>query len=286
MLSSLTLFALFIFILSLLAIYRFYHARKQAKERSLRGITAVTRLIDIIKLTQEHRALYVEHLKGQDLAKNQLEAIEKQINQRYLVLIGKGKDLDKTLKRFAQKSQRIWGNILQNPSRDINKSFHTHSSLIQRLLDCLWDIADDYSLTTHTDHNIQSLANDLVRTLPKLTEAIGQVRAIALQITHSKYCSSDKKLLLLFTLSKIQRDLSQVQPKLQKQHYNKLTSFIEEITKSVEDQALSDRNPDTFFNEAGSHIDIIFNNIQTGLNELKTQVILQPKQRKRAQPST
>ncbi|MGB0943269.1 MAG: hypothetical protein ACPGUE_12735 [Marinomonas sp.] len=276
--SSPILFALLIGLFTLFACYRLYLARKQAKAKSLRGLSALTHIIDIIKLTQQHRGLYAGRLNGQNVSQANLNTIRTQIDRHYDQLINSP---DKALKRLIRKSHQMWGALLINPTQDVNKSFHLHSSLIQRLLDCLWDIADEYALTSHTDQNIQNLANDLVRTLPKLTEAIGQVRAITLQVTNTKYCSADKKLLLLFTLGKIQRDLSQVKPKLQKQSYDNLVAFIEEITKSVEDQALSNRNPDSFFTEASSHIDIIFNNIQSGLKELKAQVLLEPKHRKR-----
>ena len=112
------------------------------------------------------------------------------------------------------------------------------------------------------------MAHDLVRTLPELTEAIGQVRAITLQVSNSKHCSADKKLQLLFTLSKIKRDLPQIQEKLESQSFRKLVEFIEDIARSVEDQALGNRNPDIFFKEASLHIDMIFHYINTGLNDL------------------
>lgn len=266
------LLILFVLFFVLLALYRFNSGHKKARTKNLQGLAALTQLIDIIKLTQQHRGLYAGMINGQQVSQSNLQSIENQINQNYKKLVNSETQRDKSLKRFTLKSYNMWKSILQNPSKDVNKSFHLHSSLIQRQLDCLWDIADDFALTSHTDQNIQELANDLVRTLPKLTEAIGQVRAITLQVTHSKYCSADKKLLLLFTLGKIQRDLAQVQPKLQKESYDKLHRFILEMTKSVEDQALSERNPDTFFKEASSHIDVIFSNIQTGLNDLKNQI--------------
>lgn len=280
--TSPILFTLLIGLFTLFACYKLYYARKQAKAKSLRGLAALTRIIDVIKLTQQHRGLYAGRLNGHDISQASLKAISTQINQHYNQLMIAPDKTDKALKRLIKKSHHMWETLLVNPTQDVNKSFHLHSSLIQRLLDCLWDIADEYALTSHSDQHIQDLANDLVRTLPKLTEAIGQVRAITLQVTNTKYCSADKKLLLLFTLGKIQRDLIQVKPKLQQQSYENLVNFIEEITKSVEDQVLSNRNPDSFFTEASSHIDIIFNNIQMGLNELKAQVLLQPKQRKRA----
>ncbi|OUR69419.1 hypothetical protein A9Q77_08435 [Marinomonas sp. 42_23_T18] len=266
------IFILLILALSALALLRSYQVRRSEHDKSIQGLHTLTLLIDIIKFTQQHRGLQAGLLNGQKIPLNALLSLEKKINTHYAALSNNKTKIDKTILRFTHKAQSQWQNILKHPNQDINKSFYQHSSVIQRLLDCLWDLADEFSLTSHSNQNIQNLANDLVRTFPKLSESIGQVRAITLQITNSKYCSADKKLLLLFTLGKIQRELPLIQQKLHSDSYKKLSLFIEEIKISVEDQALGNRNPEAFFADASTHMDVIFHYIQTGLVELKEQI--------------
>lgn len=272
--STPTIFILFILALGALALLRSHQVRRHEHDKSIQGLHTLTRLIDIIKYTQQHRGLQAGLLNGQEVSLNAMNSLERKINANYAALSLNKTKIDKTILRFTGKAQSQWQNILMHPNQDINKSFYQHSSVIQRLLDCLWDLADEFSITSHADQNIQDLANDLVRTFPKLSESIGQVRAITLQITNSKYCSADKKLLLLFTLGKIQRELPLIQQKLHSDSYKQLSLFIEEIKISVEDQALGNRNPEAFFAEASIHIDAIFHYIQTGLGELKEQIII------------
>lgn len=281
MLSTPILFVLFTIFFGLLALQRSYRIQKKEQEKNLRGLDTLTSLMNIIKLTQQHRGLQTSIFNGQKTALNPLLALENQLNHSFRELTSSETKADKTTLKFIHNAQKQWLSLLKSPNKNINKNFQQHSKLIQRLLDCLWDLADEYALTSHPNKQIQNLASDLIRTLPELTEAIGQVRAITLQIANSRYCSADKKLQLLFTLSKIQRELPLIRSKLDSESHLELTLFIEETTRSVEDQELSNRNPETFFVEASLHIDVIFNYIQAGLNDLKGQVIHHSRQKKR-----
>lgn len=272
MLSTPILFILFLGAFLSLALFRFYHLKRKEKAKSLQGLATLTLLIDIIKLTQQHRGLQSGLLNGQSQVLNDLIKQEQSLNSQYQMLMNDKMMGDKVSRRLISKAYTQWQNVLNKPSPDINRNFHQHSRLIQRLLDCLWDLADEYSLTSHRDKQIQILSNDLVRTLPELTEAIGQVRAITLQITNTKYCSADKKLQLLFTLGKIKRDLTQIEHKLDQNRYLKLLSFIKEVTQSVEDHALGNRNPEAFFAEASLHMEVIFNEIRAGFEDLQGKI--------------
>ena len=272
MLSTPILFILFLGAFLSLALFRFYHLKRKEKAKSLQGLATLTLLIDIIKLTQQHRGLQSGLLNGQSQVLNDLIKQEQSLNSQYQMLMNDKMMGDKVSRRLISKAYTQWQNVLNKPSPDINRNFHQHSRLIQRLLDCLWDLADEYSLTSHRDKQIQILSNDLVRTLPELTEAIGQVRAITLQVTNTKYCSADKKLQLLFTLGKIKRDLTQIEHKLDQNRYLKLLIFIKEVTQSVEDHALGNRNPEAFFAEASLHMEVIFNEIRAGFEDLQGKI--------------
>lgn len=255
-----------------LSLIRLVQTKKQARQKSIIGLELINTLMSIIKLTQQHRGMHSGYLNGQHALETKLKALESELSSHFKTLSDAHKHFDPRTFQSLQAEQRQWQKLIQRNDLNANISFQLHSSLIKRLLDSLWDMADDFGLTTSRSLDVKALSNKLVRTLPELAESIGQVRALTMQVSNSDRCTPDKKLHLLFTLAKIEKEISQIQDTVGSQTCHAIQTFVDEVRLSVDQQTLSDRNPDIFFQEATKNIDAIFQNIQQGLNTIKTQL--------------
>lgn len=258
--------------LLILSLMRFIQTKKQARQKSISGLELINRLMTIIQLTQQHRGMHSGFLNGQQALASKLHSLEAELNDHYNHLSAAQKQFDVRTYQCLQAEQRQWLKLLARDDLNANLSFQLHSSLIKRLLDSLWDMADDFALTTSHNQEVQSLSNQLVRSLPELAESIGQVRALTMQVSNSDRCTPDKKLHLLFTLAKIEQEMAKIPNTMTSQTNQSIQDFVNEVRQCVEQQTLSDRNPDIFFQQATQNIDAIFQYIQQGLNTIKSQL--------------
>ena len=158
---------------------------------------------------------------------------------------------------------------VKNNAIDSAESFRVHSRLIDRQLDALWDMSDEFSLTSNNQINIRHLAQQLIQTLPELTEALGQIRALTVQVASKQAMSADKKLQLLFTLGKIEEHHQNLITPLPEETNQKLMTFIDMIKQNTHNGFLSRKKPDQLFQDSSEVIDALFAFIQTGLEALK-----------------
>lgn len=255
-----------------LALARQIWSRKAAKARSLSGVTGIRVFIDLIKLTQQHRGVHSGFLNGKQDFQEKLYALEKDINKHYsdLILFEKHHSYPSSLSVSYPFKQ--WQRIINHTSIQSAESFRFHSGLIARQLDAVWDMSDEFSLTSNQHENIRHRAEQLVKTLPELAEALGQIRALSVQVAAKNDISSDKKLQLLFTLGKIEDYQTKLTTPLPPVSNQQLTQFVSEIKESAQNQHLSTQDPDLLFNNATQVIDEIYTVIYAGFESLKTTI--------------
>lgn len=256
----------------LLALSRQIWSKKNAKQRSLNGISGIKLFIELIKLTQQHRGMHTGFLNGKVEFKDKLISLEKDINQLFTDLLAFEKEHSYPESLSTHFPYKQWQRLLAKHSIQSADSFQLHSGLIARQLDALWDMSDVFSLTSNYQENIRNSAIQLVKTLPELAEALGQIRALSVQVAAKQEISSDKKLQLLFTLGKIEDCHQKLTYPLPQTTDKQLRRFVNDIRKSVNEQELGAQDPDTLFKEATQVIDEIFTVIHSGFTTLKSNI--------------
>ncbi len=255
-----------------LAVGRQIWSKKHAKQRSLTGISGIAQFIELIKLTQQHRGMHSGLLNGKLEFKEKLLPLESSINNHYtnILLFEKTQSYPEPLSAHYPFKQ--WQRLIKNDALSSAESFQLHSAIIARQLDALWDMSDEFSLTSNHLQAIRDRAHKLVKILPELAESLGQVRALSVQVASKQVLSSDKKLQLLFTLGKIENHHKNLQSSLPVSAEQQLNHLICKLKQNVDDAELCHQCPDALFQETSQSINDIFDVIQTGLQSLAVQI--------------
>lgn len=267
-----SVFVLVCFIILALAVGCKSWSKILARKRSIKGISGIKLFIELIKLTQQHRGIHSGYLNGQSEFKEKLRPLAQKVEAYYehILSFEKQNNYPKSLSIHYLFKQ--WQRLLSNKQIQSNESFQVHSGLVARLLDAVWDLADEFSLTSNQKENIRTAAQQLVKTLPELAESLGQVRALSVQVASQKEMSSDKKLQLLFTLGKIENHHKNLITPLPCEIKNELTHFIARTQQNIITSELTGQKPDILFQEATKVIDDIFILVNSGLDELKSKL--------------
>lgn len=258
--------------LSLLAFTRFIQTRTKARNDKIIGLDVLDLLVSLIKLTQQHRGMHSGFLNGQTSMADKLKSNEREVSQLWKALEAHSEQINSRSYAYLQQELQQWHKIVGQTDGNSNTSFRAHSGLVARLLDSLWDIADDFALTTSSNDKVQKLSNLLIKTLPELAESIGQVRALTMQVSNSDRCAPDKKLQLVYTLASIEQNMEKATGVLSQKNCTELKSFVEDVRTSVNDLSLAQKNPDEFFQQATGHIDNVFVQIQAGLRSIRREL--------------
>lgn len=258
--------------LLMLALIRFFQTRSKARKDKVIGLNVLNLLVSLIKLTQQHRGMHSGFLNGQASMAEKLRDNEQEIGLLWKELHTYRDRINSRSYSYLHQELQQWHKIVNQADSNANLSFRAHSGLVARLLDSLWDIADDFALTTSSNEKVQQLSNLLIKTLPELAESIGQVRALTMQVSNSDRCAPDKKLQLIYTLASIDQNMEKARKELSQKNYTDLKVFVEDVRNSVNDMSLAERNPDDFFKQATGHIDSIFVQIQTGLRSIRREL--------------
>ena len=267
-----SLFTLTCLTVIVLAIGRQIWSKKASKERALMGVSGITVFIELIKLTQQYRGMHSGFLNGKLEFEAKLPVLESNINSLYSNLLSFEKNHDYPASLSTHYPFKQWQRLIENNTLTSSESFQLHSGLIARQLDAVWDMSDEFSLTSNHHECIRDSAQQLVKTLPELAEALGQIRALSVQVAAKQEISADKKLQLLFTLGKIEEHHKNLTSPLPKPTDNRLTIFVKDIKERVKDSTLCQQNPDSIFQEATQVIDEVFVFILVGFDELKVTI--------------
>ncbi len=255
-----------------LALGRLIWSQKADKERSIHGILGVSVYIELIKLTQQHRGMHSGFLNGKLEFKEKLTTLESSIDQCYTDLLKFEKNHSYPENLSAHYPFKQWQRLLNNNAIDSAESFRIHSGIIARLLDALWDMSDEFSLTSNHNIEVRTPAQQLIKTLPELTESLGQIRALSVQVASKQEMTPDKKLQLLFTIEKIEEHCKNLTTPLPADTYKQLTDFTQNIKRNIQESQLNQQNPDTLFQEATKVIDQLFGVIHVEFETLKTTI--------------
>lgn len=267
-----SIFALTCITIILLAVGRLIWSKKASKQRAITGISGITLFIELIKITQQHRGMHSGFLNGNLEFESKLIHLESDITKLYTNLLEFETEQAYPSSLSTHYPYKQWQRLIENNHLKSAESFQLHSGLIARQLDAVWDMSDEFSLTSNHQEHIQNSAQQLVKTLPELAESLGQVRALSVQVASKHEMSADKKLQLLFTLGKIEEHHKNLTTPLPQATDKRLITFIQEIKNSINHSTLDKQNPDAIFQEATQVIDEIFVFIFAGFDSLKTSI--------------
>lgn len=259
-------------LLSSIATLRYYFALKASRALSVRGLDGLRQLIKIIKLIQQHRALHGGYINGNHEFADKLTLLETDLSHRFSQLEHLQSQSNMPYQLGTKSLQAKWQHLLDTSFQSGEQSFAAHSTLISRMLDGLWEIADKFSLTTSQDDEVRDLSNQMVKALPELTESLAQVRGLSVQVASRHEISADKKLQLMYILTRIDERLSALDHYFPETNQQQLRAFLHVIRSGTESASLSDQDPDYLFKESTQVIDKLYECILEGFQNIHRKV--------------
>jgi len=255
-----------------LTIFQYLLATRRVNKRSLKGLVGIQQLIALIRLTQQHRGMHSGVLNGATSFLHPLDSLKKEIALSYHNLLKFEQSCAYPNHLSVQSQYTQWQYLIQLSDLSSKDSFQIHSRIIARLLDNLWNMSDEFNLTSNRKQKVKALAIQCVKTLPEITEALGQLRALSVQVAAKKRFHNGNQQQLIFTIKKIDEHLAQIDSHLSQQDKKQLTAFVEQMKQEIHSQHLTNANPHIIFQDASLIIDRLFNNIFTELNTLQTTI--------------
>lgn len=152
---------------------------RQASREEL-GLQPATELLKLIRLTQQHRGLSNGALGGNAQAAQQRATVQQAVEASWaaardkLALVGHPEDV-KGLEDLQQRFKAL-GDDVAAKRIQAEQSFKAHTELITEQLNLLYDVAVDAELVLHPLPTGYFLQDALLRSLPTLTETLGQMR--------------------------------------------------------------------------------------------------------------
>jgi methyl-accepting chemotaxis protein len=153
----------------------------ETAQQEVTGVAPAGALLKLLRVTQQHRGLSAAALAGNEAAAAKRQAVQQEVDQALAAAQAAVQALqDPTLnqrsatllEQWQALAQAVAGKTIEAPA-----SFSRHGTLVSAQLDLLRDVAQatgmslDAQAATH--HAIGATLNDL----PRLTEAMGQLRA-------------------------------------------------------------------------------------------------------------
>jgi methyl-accepting chemotaxis protein len=152
---------------------------RQASREEL-GLQPAIELLKLIRLTQQHRGLSNAALGGNADAANQRATVQQAVEASWaaarekLALVGHPEDV-KNIETLQQRFKAL-GEEVAAKRIPASQSFKVHTELISEELNLLYDVAVDAELVLHPLATGYFLQDALLRSLPTLTETLGQMR--------------------------------------------------------------------------------------------------------------
>ncbi|WP_395699406.1 methyl-accepting chemotaxis protein [Aquabacterium sp.] len=152
------------------------------------GIAPAGELLKLIRLTQQHRGLSAATLAGNTQAGAQRVAVQAELanslQQTEAAIAALGQPaLDKEAATMRTQWQPL-ADALAAKTLDAPASFSRHTALVDQQLDLLRSVVDQTALALDGEPAAHALVGATLADLPRLTEALGQLRArgnVALQ---------------------------------------------------------------------------------------------------------
>ncbi|HWJ79156.1 MAG TPA: methyl-accepting chemotaxis protein [Niallia sp.] len=243
-------------------------------------------LKDFLQDVQQHRAMSVGYLNGDNSYKQKMEDKQEETAKD----IQKITDFHKESKEKIQDKD-VW-NTLENNWKEIESNVNNmtsseatqvHIEYIQILLDYIAEIAESSDLLVTESTEEMYLASITVQTLPNLTESLGQVRAYGVGAITSGKISEDQKLNLIKLNALINESSTtlahQMEVMMNDNALNKsfniineesekgITEFLDVLENKVIGASKISMSSDEYYNLATETIDKVFSLYDASINQ-------------------
>lgn len=168
-------------------------------EKRQEGAAYNTLLKDLLQDVQQHRGYSISYLIGNSfsaiLMKEKQVKIQKDLQaiDQYDRVIGKSMKTSKTLQQIKDQWSEI-ETLIENMK--VQEAMDLHNDYIETILEFMVVIADESELfLSDTDYAFY-MVNDVIKTVPLLTEQLGQMRAIGMGAVEVKNVSDQQRILI------------------------------------------------------------------------------------------
>ncbi|WP_084187188.1 nitrate- and nitrite sensing domain-containing protein [Andreprevotia chitinilytica] len=179
--------------------------KKHAARRDL-SLGAVNRGVALMTVVQQHRGMAAALLNGDQSFADRLNNKQQEVDNT-LSALG---EYFARVTEFAAGGKRLeairaaWAQLRQEARRyTVEKSFATHTALIQQVLYLLGDMGERGGLLEVRNPALATLAEVLLLRLPLLTESIGQARALGTGYAVRGRCGAVGRIRLSFLQRRI-----------------------------------------------------------------------------------
>lgn len=161
------------------------------------GATYNSEVKSFLTHVQQHRGMASAFLNGDKSFEDQMKEKQAQIAEtieRIHTLEAKYGEVLGTSDRWTN-IENEWLHIQERVFKmQAQDSFSTHTALIAQVLDLLVHVGDTSHLKTDSRLDGSYLAEGILKTLPQLTEQLGQMRAVGSGIASIKFVTSDQNI--------------------------------------------------------------------------------------------
>jgi len=159
-------------------------------EKALSGVAPAVAVVHTVQLMQQHRGQSANFLSGSEEARAPREALQasstKALQEQLSTLQRFG---DAALTARAEAVQKRWievGKAVSERSLTVPESFRQQSAVIDEQLEIVLGLVDRSGLALHVPASAYYLTMAALEHLPRLTESLGQARAVGAAFLNAK----------------------------------------------------------------------------------------------------
>lgn len=192
------------------------HIRFLNLHKHLHILKVIDMLFELVKVTQQHRAVSLALLGGFQSYSRKIDEIEADTT-RLLKLIGLERKQYTTL-----IDDNEWNTIVnewqivkhQWRQDDALHNFEIHTHLVDQLLTLIWTIFHRSKETTLIKNNLADFEIFILRDLPKLIEVLGQIRGLTTYTSAIGSCETKYHMRLNFLVNEAEAKRMSIETKL------------------------------------------------------------------------
>ena len=163
------------------------------------GIVYITPLADFVKAVQEHMALRVAAVKGDQTLADLVEPKQAEIEQRIQAVDGVDHKLGAVFgvddEWGVLKSE--WAALKKQPEKsDVKDIITAHRLLIQHVLKLITQVGNSSQLVLDPDIDTYYLMDMVITKLPLMSDYLSQIKAYGLNVTSVHFLDAENKTLL------------------------------------------------------------------------------------------
>lgn len=249
---------------------------KHHKQRQVNGLKNTCGLLSLMKTIQQHRGVSSGILGGKPQQRSKLQELSNLADQQISALnSAMSQEHQQQWKTIIPQWHQIQSNWLDS---DVLINFENHCDILENIQALILDVTDQNGLTSSANVEEQILSGEIFSHFPALIEDLGQLRALSTHAASSRDCITAFRLHLQFLMEQLSLHKNHLSQK-NNQEYQALINEVNDLTILVKQEILNTEainiDPDTLFQSITQVMETCFNNIDHGVNRLKTAQINQ-----------